>query len=200
MEGSTEKHHFAEPQMAKFLRKHILDTSGELIRAAWSMGLGAVPPGLTTYAPNTIERDHRTTKGLFDPGFPHQDAATLMIDACASVSGRINTGRYNGLVSNLGMPPPCLYDWRNVRKASGRGGANLDPAEWDDTQTKRLDVKRLLAHFREHGEQRTLVRAPCEVTSRAINPPSSNIPNRLAHGSRFRRASRRPRRFQHSFP
>ena len=36
---------FREPAMSKYLREHILDMSGSLIRAAWSSGFGCVPLG-----------------------------------------------------------------------------------------------------------------------------------------------------------
>ena len=51
-----------EKRMAEYLEKNVLDVSGNLIRASWTFGLGIVPLGFTTYAPNAIEVQHRILK------------------------------------------------------------------------------------------------------------------------------------------
>ena len=68
-----------EPLMAKYLSKHILDTSGPLIRASWACGFGCVPLGFTTYAPNCIERCHRTVKGLLPGSYKTRDLSRTMV-------------------------------------------------------------------------------------------------------------------------
>ena len=54
----TAKTNFGEPSMVKYLRKHVLDAEFDVLSANWMSGLGSVPLGLTTYAPNCIERSH----------------------------------------------------------------------------------------------------------------------------------------------
>ena len=58
-----------EPEYAEYLEAELLEMSGEFIRASWQTGIGAVPMGFTTYAPNAIESTWRLLKQLFDTGF-----------------------------------------------------------------------------------------------------------------------------------
>ena len=55
-----------ESEYADYLEAEILNMSGDLIRASWQSGVGAVPLGFTTYAPNAIETTWRILKILFD--------------------------------------------------------------------------------------------------------------------------------------
>ena len=67
--ANRKKTDFNEPEMAEYLEKNILDCSGPYIRAPWICGLGAVPFGFTTWAPNCIERNNRLMKDLLKPGY-----------------------------------------------------------------------------------------------------------------------------------
>ena len=56
---------FDEPIMAAHLREHIWDCkSFDNITSPWISGFGATPPGISTFVANSIERKHRTVKGL----------------------------------------------------------------------------------------------------------------------------------------
>ena len=73
---------------------------------------GAVPLGITTYAPNNIERHHRTLKGLMDPGYKFNSVADTMVQVCKAVSSRFEGGSYDALLSQLGEPWKDLVDKR----------------------------------------------------------------------------------------
>lgn len=49
--------------------KNLFNDSGPLWTARWCCGLGLLPPGITTFAPNSIEVQHRVLKGLLAPGY-----------------------------------------------------------------------------------------------------------------------------------
>jgi hypothetical protein len=62
-----------EPAMAKYLEEHVLDVSGDLIKATGCSGLGTTPLGFTSYAPNSIEVSHRILKAMMGNGMRYQD-------------------------------------------------------------------------------------------------------------------------------
>ena len=74
---------FNEPLMADYLRKNVLDCKAQFIRAPWCSGFGAVPLGLTTYAPNAIEATWRVLKGILDPSFKWQNCGELILKIVA---------------------------------------------------------------------------------------------------------------------
>ena len=135
------------------LRTNILDASGPLLQASWGMGFGSVVPGYTTYGPNVIERKHRTVKGLLPGKYNARDAATLMKDVCSAVDSRVRSKKYDGIVHQIAGPPAALYRWPST-KTSSRGDDNDDPTELDATQSARLDVERLLAHYNTFGAEK----------------------------------------------
>ena len=79
---------WGEPDMEKYLRRHILDEEKSVLSAPWRSGLGHVPFGYTTYAPNAIEVSHRVLKGLFQPGYDRRDVGTLIVEVCEAMSTR----------------------------------------------------------------------------------------------------------------
>ena len=83
------------------MSKHILNISDGVIRAPWACGLGTVPLGLTTYAPSTAERKHRTVKSLLKPGYERCNAAEIIHQVCEVVAGCIQPGHYNGWVNQI---------------------------------------------------------------------------------------------------
>jgi hypothetical protein len=69
MTSSATEQDWREPEFAQYLRHHVLDVAVDgTIRAPWQSGFGCVPPGLTTYAPNSLERSWRSLKGLLRKG------------------------------------------------------------------------------------------------------------------------------------
>ena len=98
MESAESPTDFAEPAMAAYLKDHIFDCTGTFIRATWAYGLGAVPLGLTTYAPNAIERTWRLVKGLILNGRVHKNIAEVTAAFAKAVAGRIDQGAYANLV------------------------------------------------------------------------------------------------------
>eukprot|EP00959_Pyramimonas_sp_CCMP1952_P277277 5796906-Pyramimonas_sp.AAC.1 len=75
---TVKKSNWEQPEFAKYLRNYILICKEGIIRATWASGLGALPHGFTTFAANTIERQHRLFKSLFDVGCEKFNAAELM--------------------------------------------------------------------------------------------------------------------------
>ncbi len=117
MSSSGAPTDFDEPAMARYLATFILCCQGNIIRAAWASGFGAVPLGFTTYAPNCIERCHRTVRGLLPGVYKSRDVATLMAQVCDIVDGKLADGHYRGLVSEMAEPPPGIFHWRKAKRA-----------------------------------------------------------------------------------
>ena len=64
MESKTRPTDFGEKKMAKYMKKNLFNEDGHLWTAPWCCGLGLLPPGITSFAPNAIEVQHRVLKGL----------------------------------------------------------------------------------------------------------------------------------------
>ncbi|CAE7269031.1 unnamed protein product [Symbiodinium sp. CCMP2456] len=61
---------WGEPLLAAYLEANLLQVSPDgSISATWRSGLGCVPPGFTTFAPNSIERSWRLLKSLLKSKF-----------------------------------------------------------------------------------------------------------------------------------
>lgn len=157
--GETD---FNEPGMARYVSKHILDTTGPLIRASWNSGLGAVPLGFTTYAPNAIERAHRLTKGLLDKGYQHRDIAQLITDVAQALQSRIQAGAYADLRQEIPTPPACFIKWQQ-KKLSGHSDTNANHEE-ETARPQRLDLASILNHYRAYGAARTFMSKACRLT------------------------------------
>ena len=147
-----------EKRMAEYLEKNVLDVSGNLIRASWTFGLGIVPLGFTTYAPNAIEVQHRILKGLLTPGYERRDVASLMVEVCSSLGSRLDAGAYSELVNKLAEPPASLK--RATRKRVGDATSPESPCE--KVKATRLDRGKIIAHFHSHGARGTFIAAPCK--------------------------------------
>ena len=113
------------------------------------------PPGLTTYATNTIERPHRTVKHLIPSGHDTRDIASLAVDVCNSLETKIETGHYSKLVVAIAKPLPILYKW--ILRPNNAHGEELALGEPEDPAkiSKRQDLEHLLAHYRAHGPEGT---------------------------------------------
>lgn len=155
MKNCEEPTDFNEPAMAKYLAECIFDGSGPLLRSAWSTGLGLVPLGFTTYAPNAIESSHRVLKGLL-PCPRSLDVASLMAEVCTVVDIRLKGGTWSNLLSAVPEPPPALYK-KKQPKLSKKLGAE------DDSRCRRLDLDKILQHYRQHGAQKTSIAQHCPV-------------------------------------
>ena len=91
--------------MASYLEDHILTKDGPLISAPWRTGLGHIPLGFSTYAPNSMEVAHRVLKGMLDPGYQRRDVRTLLKEVCTtSVATKVEKGDYKDLQSTLPEP------------------------------------------------------------------------------------------------
>ena len=133
MESSGSSTDFNEPAMAAYIKKHILVNSGNSIYALWQGGLGAVPLGMTTYAPNCIERTHRTIKELVPGNWRKRNIAELMTGICDVVANRIKVGKYNDMVRSLDAPAVALKEWPS--------GARMQEAKETQGQDDGKDVK-----------------------------------------------------------
>ena len=95
--------------MAKYLVEHILVTTGAVWTAEWWSGLGAVPLGITTYAPDCVERTHRTVKGLLGKINRRRDVSTTMVKVVAAVQVKLDQHAYDDLATTINAVPPPLY-------------------------------------------------------------------------------------------
>jgi hypothetical protein len=95
MKSSSAPTDFDEPDMARYLERNIFDTTAGILRATWSCGLGCVPYGITTYAPNAIEVSHRVLKHLAGVT-AHADmpVTELITNVCKAVASKIEGGDY----------------------------------------------------------------------------------------------------------
>ena len=107
-----------EPAFAEYLKRNMFDVKGGILRAAWCSGVGAVPLGFTTYAPNAIEVSHRALKHLLDHFWVHRDVATLMADVCDAVESRMFAGSYDKLHRVLQKAQRVLLSTRLSRSSS----------------------------------------------------------------------------------
>lgn len=158
MEGKSAPTDFGEKKFAKYLKKNLFNDSGPLWTAPWCCGLGLLPPGITTFAPNSIEVQHRVLKGLLAPGYERRDVGSLMVEVCESLASRLESGTYDKLVTTLAEP------WDELSKASSR--RLKDSIVGDDVVTKtkarRLDRDKIVAHYQEAGPRNTFLASTCE--------------------------------------
>ena len=148
---------FDEPGMAAYIRRNVLDTdSGPLIRAAWASGVFAVPHGYTTYATNSMERAHRTLKGLMDTGYAGQSLGNLIEETCDVINSRYKAKFFAQVRPRLREAPQPL------RKGTQKLARNLH-VELDDPgeSTRELDLDDLLRHYRAYGAKKTFLSAHC---------------------------------------
>ena len=138
-----------EPEYAKYLEEEILDMSGDLIRASWQSGVGAVPLGFTTYATNAIESTWRILKGLFDKGFRYQNVCQLIIKVHRAIISRVKAGKYADLQNTIEHPPAWLLYHAGTRK--------------DGDDELRIDGKFIREHWIKHKAAGTFLEAACEI-------------------------------------
>ena len=159
MGSSTLETDWGEPAMADYLRTHILLTTGPEICAEWSSAFGHTLLGLTTYAPNCIERTHRACKHLLHRGYRKRDLADLIVELCGGLDSRHDQGLYTGLAAGLTQPPACLFKWpRRGRAQAPRARGAAADAEALAAQGVRLDVRALLQHYLQCGPAATYLR------------------------------------------
>ena len=146
-----------EPEMLSYLKSHIFHIADDgYIRAFWQSGLGCVPLGMTTYAPNAVERFHRSTKHLLPPGYEHGSVNDLMEQICTMISTKadrgeskrssfercrrrrqsrrarilpclkVRQGAYDSMVDRYDKVFPCTHARPKSSKTSSRGGAQKD--------------------------------------------------------------------------
>ena len=159
---SSSTTNFEEAAMAKYLKDHILDMSGPCIRASWQCGLGAVPMGFTTYAVNAIERAHRSLKGFLDGGWELRSISELMGQVGRAVQNRVKKGCYNGLVARVDKASPLLTARLGVRSPGTEASESVNGTK-PQGQSKRLDLNKLLAHYRVEGPKHTFLTRSCHL-------------------------------------
>ena len=109
---------FNEPRMATYLEENIFTINETGISSPWRSGLGTVPLGYSSYAPNAIESSHRVVKSLLDPGYAVRGIGTLMKDVCEGLATRLEKGDYSSLSSSIKEPWSELTFCRRKRLAS----------------------------------------------------------------------------------
>ena len=157
-EASSAPTDFNEPRFANYLKTHIFDVSGPLIKALWSTGLGAVPLGMTTFAPNSIEVTHRVIKGLLPKGYKHSTVKGLVSEVTKIVTNRVRQGKYDKLVSKLSNPPAVLFNWPRAKFTAADPLSQLTGQ--GEGRSKRVDFNDILQHYRKHGPAGTFLTQP----------------------------------------
>ena len=132
-----------EVDYANYLEAEILEIDGEIIRASWQSGVGAVLLGFIIYATNAIESSWRVLKGLFDRGFRYQNVAQLIIKITKAISSRMQQGKYVDLQNFIENPPAWLLDHAGTRR--------------DGDDERRIDGKAILAHYNAHHASGTFL-------------------------------------------
>ena len=148
-----------EPEMAAYLRDHILDCSSNLITAAWISGIGAILLGLTTYAPNTIERNHLGMKDLLPDGIDEKDLSSTTVDVCGAVQTKLEEGDFDKIRTRISRPYPNLWSWPrpqtakvNDWDAEGVDEEGNAPVKGKRKAPVRLGVRDLVNWNAEHPE------------------------------------------------
>ncbi|CAK0826222.1 unnamed protein product, partial [Prorocentrum cordatum] len=144
MESAEGGHYWGEPAMARYLRKHILGTEGPSIRATWASGLGAAPPGFTTYAPNAIQLP---AARLLPANYKRGGVAQLIADAAKALQARAQGGARSSLVGRLAKAPGALTNWPK-KKAGGAAEGRSSVETQSQGNSARLDLNAILAHYR----------------------------------------------------
>ena len=123
-----------EPDMAKYIREHILVETSGLLDAPWRCGLGCTPLGFTSYAPNAIEVSHRVLKGLLDPGYNKRPVTSIMSEIAEALDSRLQSGHYDNLQKEVREP------WQELIQSTRKRSAvslSTDPQD-EANQTKAL--------------------------------------------------------------
>jgi len=134
-----------EQAMATYLTTYILERDGDVWRAAWASGLGSVPPGFTTYAPNAAEVNNRILKGLLGRKARWLDVVDLVRHVCEALGSRLDKGCYDHLFEVQEKPWKCLLDWPQPKSSSRKEVKKDKNGNPERSQLKRLDVNRLRA-------------------------------------------------------
>jgi hypothetical protein len=148
--------------MAKYLEEHVLDVSGDLIKATWCSGLGTTPLGFTSYAPNSIEVSHRILEAMMGNGMRYQDICSLMTKVCGKIETRIDEGKYDSLVQEHPDTWPWLLQHDDVKWSSRSDTAEEFDGARNGKQLRRLDAKFITAHYRKEGAERTFIVVECD--------------------------------------
>lgn len=159
-----------EPEMAAYIRDYILDCSSEMITAAWASGLGSVPLGLTTYAPNCVERFHLGVKYLLPHGIAEKDLASTMVDVCQAVQTQLEEGDFDNIRAKLEKPPHNLWKFPKKSKAKNDewdaegvdGYGESTPNGQKRVAPERKSVKDLVDWHNVHGPEKLFVRKGCD--------------------------------------
>ena len=114
-------------------------------RASWASGLGAVPPGFTTYAPNTAEVNNRILKRLLGRKARWLDVVDLMRHVVEAVGSRLDRGCYDNMFEKQDTAWACLLDWPQPKSSSRKEVEKDEGGNPLRSQLKRLDVTRLRA-------------------------------------------------------
>lgn len=106
-----------------------------MLRASWQSGLGAVPSGYTTFAPNALESHHRALKRLLSGKSAHRNIGQLLQEVGDVITSKAQSGFYKGLRQSVEEVPKNLFHWPKKRHQ------RLLPAGNDeDEETKSLQA------------------------------------------------------------
>ena len=106
-----------------------------MLRASWQSGLGAVPSGYTTFAPNALESHHRALQRLLSGKSAHRNIGQLLQEVGDVITSKAQSGFYKGLRQSVEEVPKNLFHWPKKRHQ------RLLPAGNDeDEETKSLQA------------------------------------------------------------
>lgn len=113
---------------------------GPFLRASWQSGLGAVPLGFTTFAPNALESHHRALKRLLSGKSAHRNIGQLLQEVGDVITSKAESGFYQGLRQSVEHAPKHLFHWPKKKHQC------LFPVETDEAD----EAKSLQAGVRNH--------------------------------------------------
>ena len=97
------------------------------VSAPWLSGLGHVPLGFSTYAPNAMEVARRVLKGMLNVGYQRRDVGSLLREVCSSVATKVEKGDDKDLQSSVPEPWSDLLQSKRAKQvASGKDDAGQE--------------------------------------------------------------------------
>ena len=81
----------------------------------------------------------------------------------AIVDSRMKAGTYDNLVDTIETVLPSLVSRPSPQVSTRKEHENEDAGTVATAQKRRLDADRLLAHYRDNGQEQTFLSQPCDL-------------------------------------
>ena len=135
----------------------IFDITADGVRTAWGAGHGQVPLGITTYAPNAIERQWRTTKGVLCDGRVRNSVPDIIMGMANQLRVRIEGGAYDTCVTQLKEAPRYMREGATRDRRAKEKGLSSE----EDVNHRCVNLPIILRHYHERGQDGTYLERAC---------------------------------------